>query len=46
MPKQKKRETLKTFTEATVSQICQTPRQDEVSFGSFKKDETSLSKEK
>ena len=46
MPKQKRGEPLRTFTEATVSQICQTPRQDEVSFGSFKKDETSLSKEK
>ena len=41
----RKGEPLRTFTEATVSQICQTPSQHEVSFGSFKKDETSLSKE-
>lgn len=45
MPKQKRREPLRTFTEATVSQICQTPSQHEVSFVSIKKDETSLPKE-
>ena len=42
MPKQKKRETLKTFTEATVSQICQDPNKPRVSSSFIKKHAVSL----